>query len=188
LLKLQAEAAAAINPNSTKLAQTNKTQQQKRRKMGGDAQAEVVFFFHNYAMGTASAHTRDRNTIGLLECDHATFRIHCTKRDEERTKNEKERGSPRRRGECIPNERTKKKNVHTMHDEISNSFVASATRQKGISSYSSATSSRHLVGGRRRRRRKIRCVQDGADSTGSAAAAAGVPMAGGGRERKRGNG
>ncbi|CAM6040952.1 unnamed protein product [Sphagnum compactum] len=65
-----------------------------------------------------------------------------------------------------------------MHDEISNSFVASATRQKGISSYSSATSSRHLVGGRRRRRRKIRCVHDGADSTGSAAAAAaGVPMA-----------
>ncbi|CAM6018253.1 unnamed protein product [Sphagnum balticum] len=150
--------------------------------MGGDAQAGVVFFFHNYAMATASAHTRDTNTIGLLECDHATFRIHCTKCDEERTKNEKERGSPRRRGECIPNERTKKKNVHPMHNEISDSFVASATRQKGISSNSSATSSRHLVGGRRRRRRKIRCVQDGADSTGSAAA--GVPMAGGGREKK----
>jgi hypothetical protein len=66
LLKSQAEAAAAINPNSTKLAQTNKTQQQKRRKMGGDAQAGVVFFFHNCAMGTASAHTRDTNTIGLL--------------------------------------------------------------------------------------------------------------------------
>jgi hypothetical protein len=56
LLKSQAEAAAAINPNSTKFAQTNKTQQQKRRKMGGDAQAGVVFFFHNFAMGTASAH------------------------------------------------------------------------------------------------------------------------------------
>jgi hypothetical protein len=69
-----------------------------------------------------------------------------------------------------------------MHDEISNSFVASATRQKGISSYSSANSSRHLVGGRRRRKRKIRCVQDRADSTGSAAAA-GVSMAGGGREK-----
>jgi hypothetical protein len=91
LLKSQAEAAAAINPNSTKLAQTNKTRQQKRRKMGGDAQAGVVFFLHNCAMGTASAHMRDTNTIGLLECDHATFRIHCTKCDEERRKYEKER-------------------------------------------------------------------------------------------------
>jgi hypothetical protein len=194
LLKSQAEAAAAINPNSTKLAQTNKTQQQKRRKMGGDAQAGVVFFFHNCAMGTASARTRDTNTIGLLECDHATFRIHCTKCDEERTKKEREREREReriprrRRRDCIPNERTKKKYVHTMHGEIRNSFVSSATRQKGFSSYSSATSSRHLVGGRRRRR-KIRCVQDGADSTGSAgaaAAAAACPSGGWGKRKKKG--
>lgn len=97
----------------------------------------------------------------------------------------------RRRRDCIPNERTKKKYVHTMHGEIRNSFVSSATRQKGISSYSSATSSRHLVGGRRRRRRKIRCVQDGADSTGSAgaaAAAAACHSGGWGKRKKKGNG